>query len=327
MFEGALGNLLILVLSLFVLAKASHLAITNAVNIADATGIGKTTIGFILIAFSTSLPELIVSIFAALGKGAIGIAIGNVLGSNIANICFILGICILIATFPYMKKNCTELTSCITEEEVGGLYFGLFMASIIPLVLIYVKEASSFIGAILLMLFIFNTYYMSKRRPPIYEDVAESEQRKLFKYVIWVLSGITGVVGSSYFMVDSATNIASMLGVPSVVIGATIIAFGTSIPELATSIQATRLGHLDMALGNIVGSGFINLTIILGATLVTSPFTVNIAAFSELAIFSLIANLFLWYFISSGKISFKEGFVLISLYAIYLAISFGGYRI
>jgi cation:H+ antiporter len=127
-------------------------------------------------------------------------------------------------------------------------------------------------------------------------------------------------------LVDSASSIALLLGVPSLVIGATIVAFGTSIPELATSIEATRQGHLEMAFGNIVGSGFVNLTLILGVTLVSSPFTVNIFAFHDLAIFSLIANVFLWYFMSSGKINRREGFVLIFLYAIFLVASFGGYR-
>jgi cation:H+ antiporter len=114
--------------------------------------------------------------------------------------------------------------------------------------------------------------------------------------------------------------------VPGVVVGATVVAFGTSVPELATSIEATRQGHLDLAFGNIVGSGFVNLTLILGVTLVSSPFTVNIFAFHDLAIFSLIANVFLWYFMSSGKISRKEGLLLIALYAIFLVTSFGGYR-
>ncbi|MBS7620486.1 sodium:calcium antiporter [Candidatus Bathyarchaeota archaeon] len=326
MFEELLVNLLILVLSLLVLTKASHLTITNAVKSADAVGIGKTTIGFILLAFSTSMPELLVSIFSALEGNIIGLAIGNVLGSNIVNVCLILGTCIIIATFSKTRRNCIDFTSCVAEEEIGSLYFGLFMASIIPLILIYIKEASRYVGAILLALFIFNAYFMTKKRTSIYEEVSEKEKRKIFRYVLFLIIGIVGVIGSSYFLVDSAANIALTLGVPSVVIGATVVAFGTSVPELATSIEASRLGHLDMALGNIVGSGFINLTIILGATLVSSPFTVNIAAFSELAIFSLIANLFLWYFISSNKTSIKEGVILVGLYALYLTTSFGGYK-
>jgi cation:H+ antiporter len=112
--------------------------------------------------------------------------------------------------------------------------------------------------------------------------------------------------------------------VPPVVVGATIVAFGTSVPELATSIAATRKGHLDLALGNIVGSGFINITCILGVTLMSSPLSVNMAAFSKLAIFSLITNLLLWYFLSSEKLTWREGAVLLFVYSVFIATSFAG---
>jgi cation:H+ antiporter len=112
-----------------------------------------------------------------------------------------------------------------------------------------------------------------------------------------------------------------------VVIGATIVAFGTSLPELATSLDATRKGHLDMALGNIVGSCFINITCILGVTLAGSTLRVNMTAFSDLVMFSLITNLLLWYFLSSEKISWREGAVLLFIYFMFLTISFGGYRL
>ena len=110
------------------------------------------------------------------------------------------------------------------------------------------------------------------------------------------------------------------------VIGSTIVAFGTSIPELATGIKATEQGHLNLAFGNIIGSCFINITCILGVTLVASQLIVNMVAFSDLAMFSLIVNLFLWYFLSSEKISWREGGVLLFMYFLFLGISFGGYR-
>jgi cation:H+ antiporter len=144
---------------------------------------------------------------------------------------------------------------------------------------------------------------------------------------MWMtLVGIIGVVVSAYFLVESASSLAVLFGVPSLVIGATIVAFGTSVPELATSIEATRQGHLELAFGNVVGSGFVNLTCILGVSLVSTPFTVNMIAFHDLAIFSLIANVILWYFMSSGRINRRQGLVLIFLYAAFLFVTFGGYR-
>lgn len=143
MFEGILVNALILLGSLLVLDKASHLTITNSVKVADITGFGKTTIGFLLVAFSTSLPELSVAIFSAIGGDAVGVAVGNALGSNIVNVGLILGLCIILATLR--KPETIKLIPFMTKEEFGSLHFGLFVASLIPLTLLYIGFASRFI--------------------------------------------------------------------------------------------------------------------------------------------------------------------------------------
>jgi len=324
LFEGMLINVLILIASLLVLDKASDWTITNSTKVAEITGIGKTTVGFILVAFSTSLPELSVAIFAAISRENVGVSIGNVLGSNIVNICLILGICFLIVVLKCPKYTC--MYPSMAKEEIGSLYFGLFIASVIPLTLLYIGYASQYIGIILLTIFVFYLYQLSRVRKIREESSLGVEKQKIGRYTLLTFLGAAGVVASSYFIVDSASYIAIGMGVPRVVIGATVVAFGTSIPELATSIDATRKGHLDMALGNIVGSCFINITCILGVTLVASAFTVNMAVFSNLVMFSLITNLFLWYFLSSEKVSWREGAVLLFLYSIFLAITIGGYR-
>jgi Ca2+/Na+ antiporter len=131
---GLLGNVLVLLVSLVILDKASDWTITNSVKVADITGFGKTTIGFILVAFSTSLPELCVSIFAAVGGESIGVAIGNVLGSNIVNICLILGH-MFSSLITLKSSESVKLLPTMAKEEIGTLYFGLFVASIIPLAL------------------------------------------------------------------------------------------------------------------------------------------------------------------------------------------------
>jgi len=324
LFEGLLVNVIILIVSLVILDQASDWTITNSTKVAEITGIGKTTVGFILVAFSTSLPELSVAIFAAISGENVGVAIGNVLGSNIVNICLILGICFLIVVLKCPKYTC--MYPSMAKEEIGSLYFGLFIASVIPLTLLYIGYASQYIGIILLTIFVFYLYQLSRVRKIREESSLGAEKQKIGRYTLLTFLGAAGVVASSYFIVDSASYIGIGVGVPRVVIGATVVAFGTSIPELATSIDATRKGHLDMALGNIVGSCFINVTCILGVTLVASEFTVNMAVFSDLVMFSLITNLFLWYFLSSEKISWREGAVLLFLYSIFLAITIGGYR-
>jgi len=321
---GLLGNLLVLVVSLVILDRASDWTIVNSVKVADITGFGKTTIGFILVAFSTSLPEFFVSIFAAISGEGIGVAIGNVLGSNIANICFILGIGFLIVALK--SSESVKLAPAMAKEEMGTLYFGLFVASVIPLTLLYIGFASRFIGAILLAIFVFYVYQLSKVRKIKEEGSIGEERRKLPRYAFFTVFGAVLVVASAYFIVDSASYIAEGLGIPPVVIGATIVAFGTSLPELATSIDSVQKGHIDLALGNIVGSCFINITLILGVALIGSPLAVNMAAFTNLVMFSLITNLLLWYFLSSERISWREGAMLLFMYMVFLVVSFGGYR-
>lgn len=324
LFEGLLLNVLILIISLAVLNESSDLTIKNSVRVADITGMGKTTVGFILIAFSTSLPEFFVAVFAAIEQEFIGVAIGNVLGSNIVNICLILGICFLLAVIKCPNYAC--FYSKMAKEEIGSLYFGIFVASVVPLILLYIGYASRFIGVVLLAIFIFYVYQLSKIRKVNEEAALGEEKRKLRLYVFLTLLGVAGVIISSNFIVSSAKSIADSVGVPPVVIGSTIVAFGTSLPELATSIDATRKGHLDLTMGNIVGSCFINITCILGVSLVTSNFAVNMTAFSKLAMFSLIVNLFLWYFLSSEKVGWRESAVLLFMYFVFLIVSFGGYE-
>jgi len=321
---GAVANALILLVSILLLVVGSEITIRNSVKVSDITGFGKTTVGFILVGFSTSLPELSVSIFALSNPENVGVSIGNVLGSNIVNIALILGICIIIMVVGH--TNFSGYIINLAKEEMGNLQFGLFIASIIPLTLLYIGYASRFIGVILVTIFVVYMIQLARANKTLAPKPSTSDRSRLQNYTLFALVGATLVISTAFFIVESATTLAVNVGIPPVVIGATIIAFGTSIPELATSISSARKGFFDLALGNIVGSGFINVTLILGVALIASPLNVNIAAFSNLALSSLIVNLFLWYFLGSGKISWREGALFLALYAAFLAISFGGYN-
>ena len=215
--------------------------------------------------------------------------------------------------------TCIDFLPIITRDDIKSLQFGLFSASIIPLSLIYLGFASRFIGVLLLGLFAWNTLQLAKKREGMKDEgTLGEEKKKLTRYILMLLLGVAGVIVCSYYIVDSATLIALSIGVPKVVIGATIVAFGTSIPELATSLEATRGNSINLALANIVGSCFLNITLILGVTLIAANLTVNIEAFTNIAVFSLISNLFLWYFLSGERICWREGAVLIFLYVLFL---------
>jgi cation:H+ antiporter len=313
-----------MMVSIIFLVVGSEFAIRNSVKISEVTGFGKTTIGFILVGFATSLPELSVSFFAVVNPHNVGISVGNVLGSNIVNIALVLGVCILIIVLK--RPRYPSFLLSIAKGEMGNLQFGLFIASIIPLTLLYIGYASRFIGIFLVGIFVFYMVQLARSNKGKQETkVARvTERSQIRNYAAFAIAGAAIVVATAFFIVDTASFVAASAGVPPVVIGATIVAFGTSIPELATGVSSARRGHFDLALGNIVGSGFINITLILGVALALSPLTVNIAAFSNLAVFSLIANLFLWYFLGSERISWREGVLLLALYVMFLVTSFGG---
>ena len=317
---GITGNIAVLIASLIVLIKASSWTITNSVNLASITGLGKTKIGFILVAFSTSLPELVVVLFSIMNPQTAGISVGNVLGSNIINICLILGVSFLVMALKYPKS--AGFFTRMARNEVGNLNFGLFIASIVPLILLYVGYASQIAGLLLIILFVYNMYGLTKKRKVVEEISDVAEKHELKKYIAKTFLGIIGVVGCAYFIVDSSSFLALSVGVPPIVVGATVVALGTSVPELATSLDSVRKGFMDLALGNVIGSCFINITLILGLTFLLSPFNVNISAFSKLAVFSLISNSVLGYILQNTKVSKREGILLIAIYIIFVAISF-----
>jgi cation:H+ antiporter len=170
-------------------------------------------------------------------------------------------------------------------------------------------------------------FQLSKARTPTERASSRTEKARLRKYVSLAVLGAIGVLVTAYFIVESASFLALSVGIPRVVVGATVIAFGTSVPELSTSFSAVKKGYVGLALGNIVGSCFLNITLILGITLITSPFTIDMSAFSNVAVFSLITNLLLWYFLSNERIGRREGTVLLFLYAVFLATSLGWIQI
>jgi cation:H+ antiporter len=265
-----------------------------------------------------------VSLFSAIGQQTIDVAIGNSLGSNIVNVCFVLGICLLLASLK--KVSYLELLPSIAKEEVGSLYFGLFMASIIPLTLIYIGYASRLIGIVLLAVFVVYTFLLLRKKTVKSDGSLGREKQRANKYVFLIFLGAVGVVTSSFFIVGSASYIAARIGVSPMVIGSTVVAFGTSVPVFVVSIDAVRKGHLDLTLGNIVGTCFMNTTFILGIPLIALPLSVHVGAFSSLVMFSVITSLFLWYFLSSERISWREGAVLLVMYVLFLTISLGGYN-
>ena len=331
-------NILIIAVSFIIINYSSNITINNAVKVSTITRLGKTAVGFSIIAFSTSLPELTVAFIASLSGGA-ALSVGNVLGSNIVNICIIVGLAVFLVYFQCRRKakqtnqpvaeDCNIVPS-FAKADLSSIYFGLFISSIIPIVLIFISAATWVVGFVLICIFIGYMYQLSKVRIPEEEcaSVVNDEKKKLKKFVLFTIAGALGVVVSAYFLVQSAVAIAQAAGLSQQVIGATIIAIGTSLPELTLDLKAMLRGHSGLAFGDIIGSSFVNITLILGITLfvpalVGSQITMNMSVFQNLVLFSIVTNLIFWYFLSRGQIGKKEGAIFLLIYILFIITTIG----
>jgi cation:H+ antiporter len=328
-------NIAIIAVALVFLNIASDAVIKYATKIAAITKLGKTSIGFTLISVSTTLPELTVALTAAASGGA-ALSIGNAIGSNIFNISAIIGIGAVILgarIYSSTKRNkayhvkSNNIIPNLDTSELSNIEFGLFIASVVPLILLYVStEAAWLVGLILLVIFAVYLYRLSKVRITTEEadaEVTPQEKGKLKQFVIFTIIGALGVVISANFMVQAAISIATEVGIPQQVIGATIVAVGTSIPELTIGTKAILRGHPNLALGNIIGAAFFNTTLILGVTLFVpillgTSVVLDMGVYLNLIVFSIIINTFFWYFLSRKKITWKEGIVFLAIYALFI---------
>lgn len=317
MVADILTNVIVLLASLILLIITSQWVIENSIKIAHLARVSEVVIGFIFIAIATSIPELAVSV-SAIMSADIGIAIGNLLGSNVADIALIVGIASFFGPVIIRRRLLREISTI------------LFLTSLIPLILLNVRQSGRIVGFVLLIMFFLFVYYSMKRNLKLRMGRAPAEKiDHHFRAKIWVVTllffflGIAGVFISSRFVVDSAVGIAFQLGIAEAVIGATIIAIGTSLPELAVDITAIRKGHWGLAFGDAIGSALTNLTLVLGMVLVVAGLPVDIRIFETLIMFLLATNMILWYFIGKGRLDRKEGIILLFVYQIFLMTIFG----
>lgn len=299
---------ILLVVGLFMLVKGADLFVEGASDIATKFGIPKLVVGLTIVAIGTSLPELSVSITAAT-KGNAGITLGNVLGSNILNVLVILGITSVI--IPILIPR-TALRYDIP--------FCIFITAVVLVMGWIGKEIVFLEGMILLLLFVgYSIYLFFLSRGSIKKEKKEKkpDTMPIWKCIAFVVFGGVCVVVGSDLTVDSATTVARIIGLSERIIGLTIVAFGTSLPELVTSVAAARKGNADIAIGNILGSNIFNILFITGltATIATIPFEKSFIIDSLVAILGLII---LW--VGSKKkreLSRPCGVVMIVTYAVY----------
>jgi len=306
-------TLLILAVSLIVLASASHFALNFVEKLIELTGLSEASVGFVILAVMTSTPEIIVALFSVL-QGTPGISVGDILGSNMFNIGVVLGI---LGMLGFLKTCCTDLLVELTDI--------LFLITLVPLLLVIshyhiFDVASPIVGAILLTIFAVNIYFMTRKRTPPVKVTSEKARKGNTKTILAKLFiSITFVAIAADLVVYSGTSIAIALGAPPILIGAKIVAIGTSLPELTLDFTAVRRGRVQLAIGDIIGSNLTNLTLVLGIVLLTSPFAFDMTIFTEILPFLLITTIIFWRFLTKGGISQVGGIILIMTYILFQA--------
>lgn len=300
----------LLFLGLVILLAGGKILVDGASGIALKLGMSAGLIGLTIVAFGTSTPELLVSVNAAL-KGNSDIAIGNVIGSNIANIALVLGISGIF--YPILiKRNHLKFDYLITLLATF-LFFGLSYNGVI----------SSIEGIVLFTLFIsFNVYLFktsSNDDPEVLEEVELAKNLSWSKSILYFTGGIIGLYFGSELLVENAVLISREFGVSERIIGVTIIAIGTSLPELITSIIAALSKRTDLALGNILGSNIMNILSIIGLTAIIKPIGVSVEFINSDFLWMLGITLFLFPLMKKKmRVSKIEGALLLLSYAAYL---------
>ena len=309
--------LLIFVILCYILVKSGEVLVKVMAVLSHYFKLTEFVFAFILMTLATTLPELIVGITSA-AKGASIVSLGNVIGSNLVNLSFILGLVAVLSKGLSIKSKIAKRDSWI-----------IFFIALIPLILVTDGRLSRGEGFLLLIIFGGYVYHLLKQKDAfthrvhhIQHDITGFE--KLLKKIVYFVLAAAILILSAWGVVEIAKLIAKELYVPLALISLILVAIGTSLPELVFGIKAAIVKHEGMCLGNLIGSIVVNSTFILGITAIISPIrvdnlkTIMIAGgFMLLAI--LLANIFL---ASRNKISVKEGWILIGFYVIFLIAEF-----
>lgn len=304
-----IGQICLLVIGFVLLIKGADFFVDGASKIAVKCNIPAMVVGLTIVALGTSAPEAAVSIKAAF-TGSADMSIGNVVGSNIMNILIILGISALFAALP-IKKNTMRIDIPI-----------IIVVTILLFVLGYFDGGlSRFDGIILCICLVAFIIYLviTAKQGNDDDSIVLTDRDKLWKLILFILVGVAMIVLGSNLAVKSASYIAGVFGMSERLISLTIVAFGTSLPELVTSCTAAKKGQTDIAIGNIVGSNILNILFVLGISALITPikFSEDFLLDSIMALAAAVI-LFLCCF-KDKKLNKREGIIMIIIYAVYFA--------
>jgi cation:H+ antiporter len=302
-----------ILLGLVVLTVGAELLVRGAAWIAEVLGVRHMVVGLTVVAIGTSAPELVVSLIAAL-NGNTGLPLGTVYGSNIANIALIMGVTALVT--PIVIKG----------GKVRFEMFWVLGATFVTIVPFFTGEYGIALGGMMILalaVFLYAIVNRERKSRPSREKKAPSDRGsgQVAIHVAMVLAGLVGLVFGGDWLVGGAVEVAKALEISDATIGATIVAIGTSLPELATSIVAARKGHAELALGNIIGSNIFNILMVLGVTAIAVPLPVTWAEHGMRTVFGLGLTVFMACLLLGPKrLSRPVGAVLLLSYITYIVL-------
>lgn len=319
-------NYFILLIGFVLLIKGADLFVDGASTIAKKLGIPAVIVGLTIVSLGTSAPELAVSLISSI-NGNNEIALGNVIGSNIFNALMVLGTTCVIT--PLIIKKSSVKSDFLVNAFVTLL---LFIFTFDTLFLSNKNTISRLDGFNLLLLCVIYTIFLIKKSKKSSDETSlelasdvenPNSEIKVFNKVIFMIIGIVGIVYGGNLVVDAATKIAYSLGMSEKLVGLTIVAIGTSLPELVTSIVAALKGENDIALGNVLGSNIFNILLILGLSSLINPIPVSQTLMTDF-IYLIFISIFMMALVFFNKAKEKklnrfEGALLISLYIGYMA--------
>ena len=309
-FIGIGIQLILLIVGFILLIKGSDFFVDGSSNIASILKIPTLIVGLTIVAFGTSAPEAAVSITSSL-SGNNALAVSNVIGSNLFNMMLIIGLCALLRELKIGRDVLNK-----------DLPFLVVITAILSGFIIIGWSISRVEGIILFLLIIgYVSYLVYSAKKTKEAQIVEKPKMGLLRSIIYIIGGMAGIIIGADFVVDSASYIAMAFGMSETLVGLTIVAIGTSLPELVTSLTALKKDENQLIIGNVIGSNIFNILFVLGASSIISPITINPNMIVDIALMLGVTILFFIFGKTQDKYDKKEGFILVALFIAYMAFA------
>ena len=309
-FIGIGIQLILLIVGFILLIKGSDFFVDGSSNIASILKIPTLIVGLTIVAFGTSAPEAAVSITSSL-SGNNALAVSNVIGSNLFNMMLIIGLCALLRELKIGRDVLNK-----------DLPFLVVITAILSGFIIIGWSISRVEGIILFLLIIgYVSYLVYSAKNTKEAQIVEKPKMSLLRSIIYIVGGVSGIIIGADFVVDSASYIAIAFGMSETLVGLTIVAIGTSLPELVTSLTALKKEENQLIIGNVIGSNIFNILFVLGASSIISPITINPNMIVDIALMLGVTILFFIFGKTQDKYDKKEGFILVALFIAYMAFA------